>query len=258
MKLQEKFNFKYLDQGSGEVLMLLHGLFGELSNWNTVTAFFSKKYRIVIPILPIFTLPLSKVNLEGLLEYIIDFTTKMNLKTINIMGNSLGGHLGLLFALQCKKQLKKLILTGSSGLYENTMGGSYPKRGDYNYISKKVGTIFYNPRTASQALIQQVFKITTNRDMVRRVIMCARSAQKNNLLQKLAHVIHPTLLVWGLNDIVTPPFVAHQFYNRIPNATLKFLDHCGHVPMMEHPKRFNQIVTKFLEKKTKPISNLNA
>lgn len=247
MKIQQKFGFKYLDEGSGEVLMLLHGLFGELSNWNTVSAYFSKRYRVIIPLLPMFTLPLPKVNLEGLLEYIVDFTTKMNLKQINIMGNSLGGHLGLLFALNFRERLKNLILTGSSGLYENTMGGSYPKRGDYNYISKKVGTIFYDPRTASRALIEQVFKITTNRDMVRRVIMCARSAQKNNLLTKLPQIMNRTLLVWGLNDTVTPPFVAHQFHNLIPNATLKFLDQCGHVPMMEHPQRFNEIVTEFLE-----------
>ena len=247
MKIHEKLGFKYIDEGSGEILMLLHGLFGELSNWNSVSAYFSKRYRIIIPLLPMFTLPLPKVNLEGLLEYIVDFTTKMNLKQVNIMGNSLGGHLGLLFALNFKNRLKNLILTGSSGLYENTMGGSYPKRGDYNYISKKVGKIFYDPNTASRALIEQVFKITTNRDMVRRVIMCARSAQKNNLLTKLPRITNRTLLVWGLNDIVTPPFVAHQFHNLIPNSTLKFLDHCGHVPMMEHPDRFNEIVIDFLE-----------
>ena len=223
MEMQQKFGFKYLDKGTGEVLMLLHGLFGELSNWNTVTDYFSKRYRVIIPLLPMFTLPLSKVNLEGLLEYVLDFTTKMNLKQINVMGNSLGGHLALLFALKSKKRLKNLILTGSSGLYENTMGGSYPKRGDYNYISKKVGTIFYDPRTTSRALIEQVFKITTNRDMVRRVIMCARSAQKNNLLTKLPQIMNRTLLIWGLNDTVTPPFVAHQFHNLMPNADPKIL-----------------------------------
>ncbi len=246
MHIHKRGDFEYLDEGQGEVLILLHGLFGALSNWGTVTEFFSKKYRVIIPLLPLYTLPYEKVNLDGLLKYVAAFNEEMGLKHFTIIGNSLGGHVALLYVLNFGEQVKRLILTGSSGLYENTMRGSYPKRGDYNYVTKKVGYTFYDPKTATKDLIDQVYTITTNRSMVKRVIMYARSAQKNNLLNELPSIKQPTFLVWGLNDTITPPSVAHQFHNLIPNSELKFLDKCCHVPMMEHSKYFNSLVDDFL------------
>lgn len=56
----------------------------------------------------------------------------------------------------------------------------------------------------------------------------------------------PVLLVWGKQDIVTPPEVAEEFYFHLPNAKLEFIDNCGHVPMMEQPKLFNQYLNQFL------------
>jgi pimeloyl-ACP methyl ester carboxylesterase len=63
-------------------------------------------------------------------------------------------------------------------------------------------------------------------------------------------------LVWGNQDTVTPPFVAHEFNKLIPNSELKFIDKCGHAPMMEQPAEFNAILEEFLTKIKKSAATL--
>ncbi len=76
----------------------------------------------------------------------------------------------------------------------------------------------------------------------------ARSAQRHNMAEDIKNIHVPTLLVWGLNDTITPPMVAHEFDRLIPNTELHFIDKCGHVPMMEHSEVFNKLFEEFLEK----------
>ena len=63
----------------------------------------------------------------------------------------------------------------------------------------------------------------------------------------------PTLLIWGNNDTITPPFVAKEFNKLIPNSELHFIDLCGHAPMMERPDEFNEILNGFLTKQNRPV-----
>src|SRR6478736_6372658 len=153
-------DFKYIDEGQGKVLMLLHGLFGSFSNWEAVVSHFSTKYRVVIPLLPIYDMPIKEAGLEGLRIFVEKFVELKKLDNMIIMGNSLGGHVGLLYTLHNKDKVSKLVLTGSSGLFENTMGGSYPRRGSYDYITEKVSYTFYDPKVASKELIDEVFETT--------------------------------------------------------------------------------------------------
>jgi pimeloyl-ACP methyl ester carboxylesterase len=158
----------------------------------------------------------------------------------------LGGHVGLLYTLSNPDKVAKLILTGSSGLFENTMGGSYPRRGSYDYIKERVAYTFYDPKVASKELIDEVFETTKSIPKCMRIVAIAKSAQRNNLTEDLHNIKVPTLLVWGLNDTITPPMVGHDFNRLIPNSELKFIDKCCHAPMMEQPTKFNEIVVDFL------------
>ena len=173
----------------------------------------------------------------------------MKLKNFILIGNSLGGHIGLIYTILHPKKVKKLILTGSSGLYENSFGGSFPKRGDYNYINDRVNHTFYNPNILSKKYIDDVFNTLNDNAKCLNIITIARSAQRNNLAKKLYKITCPTLLVWGLNDTITPPSVAHQFHKLIPKSRLKFIDKCCHAPMMESPAKFNQLIKPFIEEK---------
>ncbi|HYG39813.1 MAG TPA: alpha/beta hydrolase [Cytophagales bacterium] len=245
-EVKKEAGYKYIDEGEGEVLLLLHGLFGALSNWEGVISGFSSKYRVIIPLMPIYEMPVREAGLEGLVLFIENFVKMKNLNEFSLLGNSLGGHVGLIYTLNNHEKVKRLILTGSSGLFENSMGGSFPKRGSYDYIKERVAYTFYSPETATKELVDEVFDITKDIPKCLRIVAIAKSAQRNNMAKELHKITAASLLIWGLNDTITPPHVAHEFNNLIKGSTLKFIDKCGHAPMMEHPEKFNAILTDFL------------
>ncbi|MEY3405268.1 MAG: hypothetical protein RL161_698 [Bacteroidota bacterium] len=247
LNVKEANGFSYVDEGQGQVLMMLHGLFGALSNWEAVVNRFSPHYRVVIPMLPIYTMPIKEAGLEGLRAFVEKFVETMKLDNMIIMGNSLGGHVALLYTLNNGSKVSRLILTGSSGLFENAMGGSYPRRGSFDYIKDRVEYTFYDPQVASQDLVEEVFETTKSIPKCMRIVAIAKSAQRNNLAGDLHQIKVPTLLVWGLNDTITPAMVAHDFNRLITNSELRFIDNCCHAPMMEHPERFNALVEEFLQ-----------
>jgi 2-hydroxy-6-oxonona-2,4-dienedioate hydrolase len=239
-------NFEYLEVGEGETLMLCHGLFGALSNFADLIEKFRHTHKVVVPILPLFDLDILHTTVSGLEKHIAAFIEHKNYTNIHLLGNSLGGHVALVYILKHPERVKSLTLTGSSGLFENAMGDSYPKRGDYEYIKNKTAQTFYDPAVATPELVDEVFEITRNRIKVIKIIALAKSAIRHNLGEELNQIQQPTLLIWGKNDIVTPPFVAEEFKKLIPNSELHFIDKCGHAPMMEVPAEFNTILEKFL------------
>ena len=238
--------FDYLEVGEGETLMLCHGLFGALSNFSDLIEKFRHTHKVVVPILPLFDLDILHTSVSGLEKHVAAFIEHKNYTNIHLLGNSLGGHVALVYVLKHPERVKSLTLTGSSGLFENAMGDSYPKRGDYEYIKNKTAQTFYDPAVATPELVDEVFEITKNRLKVIKIIALAKSAIRHNLGEELNQIQQPTLLIWGKNDIVTPPFVAEEFKKLIPNSQLHFIDKCGHAPMMEVPVEFNSILEKFL------------
>jgi pimeloyl-ACP methyl ester carboxylesterase len=253
-EIKEKNQFTYVEEGEGEPLILLHGLFGALSNFSDLIEHFRHRYKVIIPLLPLFELDIFHTTVGGLAKYVHKFIEAQEYEGIHLLGNSLGGHVALVHILQHPEKIASLTLTGSSGLFENGMGDSYPKRGDYEYIRKKTELTFYDPAMATKELVDEVFEITNNRMKVIKIISLAKSAIRNNLGEELAQIQQPTLLIWGNNDIITPPFVAHEFNKLIKNSELHFVDHCGHAPMMEVPTAFNEILEKFLQKLTNKAS----
>ncbi len=255
-QIKEKDNYKYIDEGKGEVLLLLHGLMGALSNWEGVIDGFKEKYRVIIPMMPIYDMPIKEAGLEGLTDFIEGFVKWHNLSEFTLIGNSLGGHIAILYSLKYPEQVNRLVLTGSSGLFENTMGGSYPKRGSYEYIKERVEYTFFDPKTATKELVDEVFELTNSIPKCMRIVAIAKSAQRNNVANLLHTINIPTCLIWGLNDTITPPSVGHDFNRLIKNSDLYFIDKCCHAPMMERPQKFNEILEAFLEKTT-VMQNVN-
>ncbi len=246
-EFREEKGFKFLERGEGEVVILLHGLFGALSNWEGVVNRFSDRYHIVIPMLPIYEMPIREAGLDGLVDYLEGFIEMKGFNEFILMGNSLGGHVALIYTLKNPGKVKKLMLTGSSGLFENSMGGSFPRRGSYDYIKERVEYTFYDPKTATKEYIDEVFETVKSIPKAMRVVAIAKSAQRHNMADQLPNIDVPTLLIWGLNDTITPPMVAHDFNRLIKNSKLRFIDKCCHAPMMEHPEKFNDILEEFLQ-----------
>lgn len=245
--MHQEGNFQFIDEGRGEVLLLLHGLFGALSNWDGVVNRFKDRYRVLIPLLPIYDMPLKEAGLDGLVNFLDNFVSFKQLSQMSIMGNSLGGHVALIFALNHPQLINRMILTGSSGLFENSMGGSFPKRGDYQYIKERVEYTFYDPETATKEYVDEVFETTKSIPKAMRIVAIAKSAQRHNMAEDIPGIKTPTLLIWGLNDTITPPMVAHEFNRMIKGSKLRFIDKCCHAPMMEHPEEFNDILEEYLK-----------
>lgn len=245
-KLVKEGGYEYIQDGEGPNLLLLHGLFGAMSNWNTVLTSFAAHYRVIIPLMPIYKSSMHSPSVEGLAEFVDQFVTYMNITDLNLVGNSLGGHIALVYALRHPERVRSITLTGSSGLFESGMGTGYIPRGNYNFIKERVEYTFFSPQTASKDLVDDVYDTVNDASKAIRIVRIARAAQRMNLRQEITQIQQPTCLIWGLNDPITPTYVAHEFNRLIPNSELFFLDRAGHAPMMEQPDTFNHILHDFL------------
>lgn len=247
-EIKQTGKFKYVMEGQGESLILLHGLFGALSNFKDLVDFFKDKYTVYIPMLPLYDLTNLDTSVSGLAKHVSKFIEMKNLTNVHLLGNSLGGHIALVYALKHSDRVKTITLTGSSGLFENGMGETYPKRGDKDYIRKKVELTFYDAKSASQELVDEVYNIVNNRLKAVKIIYLAKSAIRHHLGDELQNIKQPVCLIWGKNDTITPPMVAEEFKKLLPNSELHWIDQCGHAPMMEVPTEFNAIFSEFLSK----------
>ncbi|WP_423147277.1 alpha/beta fold hydrolase [Rubrolithibacter danxiaensis] len=246
--VKEENGFKYIEEGEGQVLLLLHGLMGALSNWESVVVNFRTRYRIIIPMLPIYEMPLLTTGVKSLAKHVHKFIRFKKLDQVTLLGNSLGGHVGLVLTLAHPEEVKALVLAGSSGLYENSFGGSFPRRESYDFIKEKTEFTFYDPKTATKELVDEVFETVNDRNRVIRILAMAKSAIRHNMAKELHKITIPVSLIWGKNDRVTPPEVAQEFHQLLPNSELNWIDKCGHAPMMEQPEEFNMYLDKFLNR----------
>ena len=243
----DESGFKYVEAGSGTPIILLHGLMGGLSDFESVFTHFPKKgFRVLIPQLPLYDNPILKTNVKAFSNFLHRFIEHKKLDQAILLGNSLGGHIALVYTKMYPSRVKGLILTGSSGLYENSMGETYPKRGDYEFIKQKTEDVFYDPKVASKELVDEIFALVNDRSKLIKVLTIAKSAIRHNMAKDLPNFNVPTAIIWGKNDKVTPPKVADEFHELLPDSNLFWLDECGHAPMMEHPETFNQIMEDWL------------
>jgi len=249
-KLIRNKKYSYFEKGEGTPIIILHGLMGGLSNFDQVASFFSKKgYKVVIPELPLYTYNILKTNVKAFSKYVKDFITFKKFDKVILLGNSLGGHIALYHTKMYPEKMAGLIITGSSGLYENSMGESYPKRGDYQYIKKKAEDVFYDPKIATKEIVDEVFATVNDRMKLIKTLTIAKSAIRHNMAKDLPEMNIPTCIIWGKNDIVTPVDVAEEFHRLLPDSDLYWIDKCGHAAMMEHPEQFNILMYNWLQKR---------
>ena len=248
--LKTNGKFTYLEEGEGQPIIILHGLMGGLSNFEAVTECFSANgYKVVIPELPVYSAPLLKTGVKNFANYLDEFIVTQGYKDVIVLGNSMGGHVGLYHTKHRPANTKALVITGSSGLYENAMGESYPKRGDYEYIKKKTEAVFYDPSMATKELVDEVYDTVNDRNKLIKTLAMAKSAIRHNMAQDLPEMNTPTCIIWGKQDSVTPPEVAIDFERLLPDSDLFWIDKCGHAAMMEQPEKFNEILLAWLKKR---------
>lgn len=247
-KLKTEGKFTYAEAGEGPTIIVLHGLMGALSNFDaTFNLLPNHGYKVLIPQLPLYTLPLIKTNVKNLAKFLKAFLEHKKIDKAILLGNSLGGHIALYFTKHYPEKVAAIVLTGSSGLYEKAMGDSFPKRGNYEYIEQKAREVFYDPKVATKELVDDVFSTVNNRMKALKTLSIAKSAIRHNMSNDLVDMTQPVCLIWGKQDGVTPPETAEDFNKLLPNSDLFWIDKCGHAAMMEKPEEFNSILLNWLK-----------
>ena len=249
-RLKKESSYSYIEVGEGTPIIILHGLMGGLSNFDSVTKHFSTQgYKVVIPELPIYTMSLLKTNVKSFANYLHDFIEFKGYDEVILLGNSLGGHIGLYHTKLYPEKVKALVITGSSGLYESAMGSGYTKRSDYEVIKKKAQDVFYDPAVATKEIVDEVYATVNDRNKLIKTLAIAKSAIRHNMAKDLPKMQVSTCIIWGKNDTVTPPEVAIEFNELLPDSELFWIDKCGHAAMMEHPEKFNSLLENWLKSK---------
>ncbi|MDO5656264.1 MAG: alpha/beta hydrolase [Flavobacteriaceae bacterium] len=251
-KIKKQKKYTYIEEGEGHPIVLLHGLMGGLSNFDELMKYFSTKgYKIYAPEIPLYDLPILNTNVSNIAKFVYRFLKDVVQQPATLVGNSLGGHVGLVVTAEHPDMVHSLVLTGSSGLYEKSFGETFPKRGNYDYVKRKAEEVFYDPEVATKVLVDEVFETVNDKKKAIKTLYIARSAIKHNMKNQLKDVQTPVCLIWGKQDTVTPPEVAVEFDEGLPNSDLFWIDKCGHAPMMEHPQLFNEILFNWLDPKVK-------
>lgn len=254
LRVREQGEFRFVDEGppSSESVpvLLLHGMLGQIENWTGAAQHLAERgHRVLIPFLPVYDMPLKHTSVRGLVDYVTSFMAELGLERCVVGGNSLGGHVALLYALEHPEKVAALVLSGASGIYELELGSSTPRRRDREFIRERAALTFYDPVHATDELVDSMYNLLGDRSRVARLIKMARSTKAETLTHRLNEVVQPTLLVWGRDDRITPPDVAYQFRDRIPHTRLHLIDNCGHAPMMEHPGEFNRVMAEFIDER---------
>ena len=248
--VKEEGKFKWLEEGDGgQPIILLHGLMGGVENFGEMVDFISEEYKVYGLDLKLFEGSILKVSVKSLSDYLYEFMNHLGLSSAVLLGNSMGGHIALIFSKEHPEMVGSMILTGSSGLYESAMGDSFPRRGDKGYIRTKTEEVFYDPAVATDELVDRVFEIANNRISILKLLGYAKSAIRHNMAEDIPNFTMPVCLIWGEHDKVTPPKVADEFHSLLPNSELHWIPLCGHAAMWEHPEEFSKIVLKFLKDK---------
>ena len=242
----------YVEFGHGEVpVVLLHGLFGDPENWRAIMEDLSGRYRFLAPQFPIDQFsgfrPSDFRSIGQLTDFVSLFFDQMGLDKAVLVGNSLGGQVAVDFYLAYPGRVSGLVLTGSAGLFENAISGGELPKVEHGYIRQRAREIFYDESFVTDDLVERIHGMLSDRTYVRLLIRIAKASRDRNIRDELCQVKTPTLIVWGRNDQITPPFVAEEFRDGIENSQLVFIDRCGHSPPMEQPLQFGRVLGEFLK-----------
>jgi pimeloyl-ACP methyl ester carboxylesterase len=239
--------YRWLERGEGEPVLFLHGLMGRMDDWDASLDHLAEVCRPIAPTLPIFDPGLRETSIDGLVAHVTRFMDALEIPQAVVGGNSLGGHVALTLALAHPERVSGLVLTGSSGLFERSFTRGVPHRPTSAYVREKMEEVFFDSTLVTPEWVESVRRTVNEPVTALRVLRFARAAKRHNIEDRLGEIQAPALIVWGMDDRITPPEVGERFHAAIPGAQLVFLPRCGHAPMIEQPEAFNVVVRAWLD-----------
>lgn len=242
------------DSGTGAPIVFLHGLVGLNEHWEGVVENLGGRGRCVLFQLPLLQLRGDDCSIHGATRLTEKFLSEHVREPAVLVGNSFGGHIALRIALNRPDLVRGLVLAGSSGLIEKSMVSDVQIRPSREWLRRKIGELFYDQSKMREADLDRAFGELSDRGGARAMVKLSRSARKDFLGDHIGEIIVPTLLIWGRQDIVTPPEAAEGFHRMIRGSKLVWLDNCGHAPMIERPDQFARALHEFTEAVARPAS----
>lgn len=236
----------FMEIGSGQPIIFCHGLFGSFRNFAQIGKALSNRYRVIVPCMPMYDAPLSECSVENLGRYLGEFIEDLGLKDCILVGNSMGGGAILTHAIAKPSSVSKIVLLASSGLSFIPMKGGFMKIKDFQYVKELMSGIFYDASWIKDEEVREIYNVMQNKQTLLRCLSFTRSTKRNFLHESLKNLDIPTLVIWGKEDTVTPPFIAEEFRSALKNCEVHYLDHCGHVPSYEKPEECLQLLESFL------------
>lgn len=246
----------YQDAGSGPVVILLHGLGGDMSNWAMTVAPLAQKYRVIVPDQIGFgrsDKPMLNYRIGTMVDFLDGFYKELKIERATLVGNSLGGWISAAFALAHPQKVDRIVLVDSAGfavpkdMDARVINGLNPSTRDA--VRLMMPLVFYNKQIyGSDAAIDMMFtrRVTAGDGYTIQRIIDSIVRGEDVLDNRLAGLKHPTLIIWGREDLLTPLAMGERFKKEISHSELIVFDKCGHVPQLEQAAQFNAALLKFL------------
>ncbi|HZY80098.1 MAG TPA: alpha/beta hydrolase [Cyclobacteriaceae bacterium] len=243
---QPTYNQAYIDTGDGPVVILLHGLFGKVSMWKRTIENLKKNFRVIVPRLPLFELPAENVSIRQLSTYLHEFIEWHRLDDVYIVGHGIGGQVALVYAAEHPIKVNKIVLSGSGLFQDKELGSIISAGAEHNeLVGDTVRSAFYNSYLAGDALVTDISRTINDTSARANIENLLRSSAEEPVESKLNKLDHRVMLLWGLEDRITPPAVTFHFLDFLQNSEIRFIEKCGHLPMVEEPERFVRHLASF-------------
>lgn len=226
-------------------VVFLHGLVGLNDHWESVVSKVRDQLRCILFELPLLQLRGDDCCIEGVTRLTEQFLAERIGRPSIIVGNSFGGHVSLRVALNRPELVGALVLAGSSGILEKTLVSDLQIRPTKTWLKRKIGELFYDQANMSEADVDRAFAELSERGGARAMVRLSRSARRDEMRDRIGRISAPTLIIWGKQDVVTPPVAAEGFAKLIHGSRLEWLDQCGHAPMIEKPDEFARLLLQF-------------
>jgi triacylglycerol lipase len=247
---------RYLEAGTGPVVILLHGLGGDSSNWASTIGPLSQKYRVIVPDQIGFgksDKPMLNYRVATLVDFLDGLYKQLGVQKASLVGNSLGGFTAAAFALTHPDKVEKIVLVDAAGF---KLPGDFDPRIASNLnpstrqqIKELISLVFYNKALfASDAAIEAFLarRVAAGDGYTIQRFIDSIGRGEDVLDGKLGGIKQPTLIIWGREDGLTPLAMGERFHKEIAGSQLIVFDKCGHVPQLEKAADFNTAVLKFL------------
>ncbi len=237
---------------TGTPIVFLHGLVGLNDHWEGVVGQLKSTARCVMVEMPLLRLTGDDCSVEGVTKLTLRYLRESLREPAILVGNSFGGHVAMRIACDDPSAVRGLVLAGASGLYERSLLANVQIRPSRAWLARKIGELFHDKRHVWESDIDRAYEELSARSGARAMVRLSRSARADHLGEKLHKIQSPTLLIWGRQDVVTPPDTAEEFNRLIKGSRLEWIDQCGHAPMMERTEVFSEHVASFYQRLRTP------